>query len=78
MRTTQIDDIAQMDKTGTKANPTTGAVLALVALTLVTPLTLVILPTVAPVSSAKRKAVAHGSTLLGSKTKSELGSSPET
>ena len=78
MRTTQIDDIAQMDKTGTKANPTTRTVLALVTLTLATPLTLVMLPTVAPVSSIKRKAVAYRSILLKSKTRSELGSSLET
>jgi hypothetical protein len=61
-----------MDKTSTKANPTTRAVLALVALTLV------MLPTVAPVSSAKRKAVTHGNTPLKSRKKRELGSSLET
>ena len=67
-----------MDKTGTKANPTTRAVLALIALTLVTPLTLIMLSTVALISSAKSKAVAYGSTLLRSKTKSKLGSNLET
>jgi hypothetical protein len=59
-------------------NPTTRVVLVLVALTLVTPFTLVILLTVALVLSAKRKAVAYKSTLLRSKTKSKLSSSPET
>ena len=67
-----------MDKTSTMVNPTTRATLALVALTLVMPLTLVMLPTVAPISSAKRKAVAHGNTPLKSKKKRELGSSLET
>ena len=61
-----------MDKTSTKA------VLALVALTLATPLTLIMLLTVVPVLFIKRKAVAYRSILLKSKTRSELGSSLET
>ena len=67
-----------MDKTSTTVNPTTRAALALIALTLVTPLTLMMLPTVAPVSSAKRKAVAYRNTPLKSKKKREPGSSLET
>ena len=67
-----------MDKTNTKANLTTRAVLALVALTLVTPLTLAMLLTVAPVSSAKWKAVAHRNTPLKNRKRREPSSSPET